>query len=99
MKSNLLRIFFEWALIASVLMSIGFFAWYWSASRGVRASESQIAAANEQYQKTQAVMQKLGEDCGEYAKTNADFARLFASLTAPPPPAAASTKPKNTGTR
>jgi len=99
MKSNLLRIFFEWALIASVLMSIGFFAWYWSTSRGVRVCQSQIAGANEQFQRTQAVMRSLGADCEEYAKTNGDLARLIASLNTASAPAAAPAKPKNAGTR
>jgi hypothetical protein len=102
MKSNLLRIFFEWALIASLLMSIGFFAWYWIASHGVRVRESQIAAINEQFQRTQNIMHALGEDCAEYSKTNADLARFLASLasmSAPPPSAAAPVKPKNSGNR
>lgn len=98
MKSNLLRIFFEWALIASLLMSVGFFAWYWTTSRAVHVGQSQIAAANEQFQRTQTVMRSLGADCEEYARTNAELARLIASLNTQAPPAAAA-KPKNTGAR
>lgn len=99
MKSNLLRIFFEWALIASVLMSIGFFAWYWTTSRAVHVYQSQIAAANEQFQRTETVMRSLGADCEEYARTNADLARLIASLNTESAAAATSVKPKNAGTR
>jgi hypothetical protein len=45
MKSNLLRTFFEWALITSVLMSVLFFAWYFVKSREARAYNAQIVQA------------------------------------------------------
>lgn len=92
MKSNLLRTFFEWALITSVLMSVGFFAWYWMKSREARVSESRLAAVTQQYQRNQFVVDKLFRDCNEYANTNPDLARLLSSLSTPPPSPA---KPKS----
>lgn len=97
MKSNLQRIFFEWALITSVLMSVGFFGWYWMKSHQTHVSESQIGADNEQFQNLQRRMAPLIRDSEEYAKTNPDLARLLASLNSSAP--AADTTPKSTGTR
>jgi hypothetical protein len=91
MKSNLLRIFFEWALITSVLMSVGFFAWYWIDSRAVHVYQSQIAGANDHLQRSQLVMGQLEKDCDDYAKTSPDFARLLDALKGRP---AASASPK-----
>jgi hypothetical protein len=98
MKSNLLRVFLEWALITSVLMSVGFFVWYWMKSHQVHVVESHIGADNEQFQRMQVVMTSLGRDCDEYGKTNPDLARFLASLNTPPAHAAAA-NPKSTGTR
>jgi hypothetical protein len=91
MKSNLLRTFLEWALITSVLMSAGFFAWYWIQSRKVHVCQSQLAAANDQFQRGQTIMGQLGKDCDEYAKTSPDFARLMDQLKGQP---SASVPPK-----
>ena len=99
MKSNLLRVFLEWALITSVLMSVGFFVWYWMKTHQVHVAESHIGADNEKFQKMQMVMTSLGRDCDEYAKTNPEFARFMASLNTPPAAHAAATNPKSTGTR
>jgi hypothetical protein len=84
MKTNLLRTFFEWALITSVLMSIGFFGWYYSKSRAVRSCNARIANAQAGFQNNHNVMAVLLAECREYAKTNADMARLLE----PPRPAA-----------
>lgn len=96
MKDNLLRTFFEWALITSVLMSVAFFGWYFTTSRAVRGCNSQIAAAQAGYNKNHAVMSLLLGECREYAKTNADMARLLQSgNTAVPAPASVPTaKPR-----
>lgn len=83
MKSNLIRIFFEWALIASVLMSAGFCTWYSIKSRVVRASEGQMANAQAHVQNNQAFLNQLGAECQEYGKTNADMTRLLATFTKP----------------
>lgn len=88
MKSNLLRTFFEWALITSVLMSVGFFGWYLVKSRAVRACNSQIAFSQAGFQNNHTVMSVLLTECREYAKTNADLARL---LDPPRPVAPAAT--------
>lgn len=95
MKSTLLRIFFEWALIASVLMSVGFFAWFVGKSRQLRACSAQMADAQSRFQNNRALMQMLVAECQEYAKTNADLARLLnpAAVQAPAAPVSA-TKPK-----
>jgi hypothetical protein len=95
MKSNLLRIFFEWALITSLLMSIGFFAWYYSDSKAVRISSSKIEMDENHFQSLGTVMRTLESECEVYAKTNADMARLLDSLRHPPaaPAAPATNKP------
>ena len=98
MKSTLLRTFFEWALITSVLMSVGFFTWFWMESRGVRACNAQLADANQRFQNNRALMGMLAAECQEYAKTNADMARFLStgipqSVAAPVVPAPV-TKPK-----
>ena len=95
MKSSLLRTFFEWALITSVLMSVGFFAWYCGKSRQLRASNAQLADAQARFQNNRALMGMLLAECQEYAKTNADMARFLNPSTpqAPVAPAPA-TKPK-----
>lgn len=87
MKDNLLRTFFEWALITSVLMSVGFFGWYFTNSRAARACNAQIAVAQASYNKNHAVMGLLLTECREYAKTNADMARLLQSGSTPAAPA------------
>lgn len=92
MKSNLLRIFFEWALITSVLMSVGFFVWYFMRSHNARAYESQNVNAQAHLQNDQKFIFALGNDCEAFAKTNADFQKFLASLTQPTP-AAAPTRP------
>lgn len=97
MKDNLLRTFFEWALITSVLMSVGFFGFYVSYSRGTRACNAEIAIAQAGYQKNHAVMALLLSECRDYAKTNADMARLLESARVPSPstlPAPAPAKPR-----
>lgn len=85
MKSNLLRTFFEWALITSVIMSVLFFAWFLIKSRETRAYNVQIARAQIGLQIDRNIMNRLLAECQAYAKTNADMARL---LTPPPQPAA-----------
>lgn len=87
MKNSLLRTFFEWALITSVLMSAGFFVWYYQQSRAVRSAESRISAAQVGIQNNHTVMSVLLSECREYGKTNADMARLLSS-GAPQAPAA-----------
>jgi Tfp pilus assembly protein PilV len=82
MKSSLLRTFFEWALITSVLMSVGFFGWYWLKTRTIRTTNNHMAAAQAELQRNRAVMGLLFAECQAYARTNADMARLLA------PPAA-----------
>ena len=91
MKSTLLRTFFEWALITSVLMSVGFFAWYFVKSREGRANNVQIARAQVRMQYNRNVMNMLAAECQAYARTNADMAHLLAP-PAPTSPAAAPTK-------
>jgi hypothetical protein len=98
MKSTLLRTFFEWALITSVLMSVGFFGWYWVTSHQARARNSQMATAQSAIQYNRAVMTMLLSECQAYGRTNADMARLLApqsgaSATATKPAAPAPTKP------
>jgi hypothetical protein len=83
MKSSLLRTFFEWALITSILMSVGFFAWYYFRSHALRAYNSQIATAQTHLQYNHNVMGVLMSECEAYAKTNADMARLLAPASAP----------------
>ncbi len=94
MKSNLLRTFFEWALITSVLMSIGFFAWFYFQSRAVRICDSNIANAEIRYQNNHTVMGMLLNECQQYAQTNSDLKKVLDSLRAPlTPPAAPAGKP------
>jgi len=88
MKSNLLRTFFEWALITSVLMSVLFFAWFVVKSRKARAYNVQIARAQVRLQYNRNVMAMLAAECQAYARTNADMAKLLAPQTAAPAPAA-----------
>ena len=91
MKSSLLRTFFEWALITSVLMSVGFFAWYYVASHAWRARNAQIIQNQGHLQYIRNVMGVLQAECQVYARTNADMQRLLT-----PPPAAtapATTRP------
>ena len=91
MKSTLLRTFFEWALITIVLMSVGFFGWYFIKSRQVRAYKIQIAQAQVRLQYNRNVMNMLAAECQAYAKTNADMARLLMPQ-APAPATAPATK-------
>jgi hypothetical protein len=94
MKNNLLRTFFEWALITSVLMSTGFFVWYYLKSREVRVCNVRIASAEAGYQSNHAVAAMLLAECREYAKTNGDMSRLLdSSMPAPALPAAPASKP------
>lgn len=93
MKSNL-RVFCEWALITSVLMSFGFFVWFLVKSHAARTDEVQIARAQFQYQQNHQFLNALGMECQQYAKTNAEFARFLASLNQPAPAA-----PGKTATR
>jgi hypothetical protein len=83
MKSNLLRIFLEWALIASVIMSIGFFAWFFMSSHSARASENQIVNAQTRLQYNRQLVAALDSDCGVYGKTNVDFQHFLNSLNQP----------------
>jgi hypothetical protein len=85
MKSNLLRTFFEWALITSILMSVGFFAWYYIQSRAVRISKSNITNAEARYQSNHAVMGVLLTECQQYSQTNAELKKVLDSLRAPMP--------------
>jgi hypothetical protein len=89
MKSTLLRIFFEWALLASVLMSVAFFGCYCAKSHQLRACRAQVEQAQARFQNSRALVAMLGPDCREYAKTNADMARLLNLPMAQPPAAAA----------
>lgn len=92
MKSSLLRTFFEWALITSVLMSVGFFAWYYMKSHAVRTYNAEITSGQAQLQYNHNVMAILSAECQAYARTNADLARFLAPASAPTAPAA-NTKP------
>jgi hypothetical protein len=92
MKSTLLRTFFEWALITSVLMSVGFFAWYFIKSREGRAYNIQIARSQMRLQYNRNVMSMLAAECQAYAKTNADLARLLATPASTTPAVAAPAK-------
>ncbi len=96
MKNSLLRTFFEWALITSVLMSVGFFVWYYTKSRAVRMAESHIVAAQNGIQNNHSVMAVLLSECREYAKTNPDLERLLESGGNPQatPAPATGTKPR-----
>jgi hypothetical protein len=91
MKSSLLRTFFEWALITSVLTSVGFFAWYYFASRSERAQRAQTIQNQGHLQYIRSVMAALQAECEIYARTNADMRRLLTSPAASPAPA--TTKP------
>jgi len=93
MKSNLLRIFFEWALIASVLMSVGFFVLFFMNSHSARAYEVQIANTQSHLQGDRNFLVALGNDCQAYAKTNVDMQRFLATLGQPAPAPVAPTKP------
>jgi hypothetical protein len=98
MKSTLLRTFFEWALITSVLMSFGFFVWFYSQSRAVRSCNNQIANIQLAFQNNHAALAQLLNECREYGRTNADMARLLEPVkpqtSAAPAAPAAVTKPK-----
>lgn len=82
MKNNLLRTFFEWALITSVLMSVGFFVWYYFKSHTARGYVVQVA--NEEnnmrasFERNGRIVAVLMAECQQYARTNADLARLLA---------------------
>lgn len=93
MKSNLLRIFFEWALIASVLMSIGFFFWYFMRSNSARAYETQNANAQAHLQSDRNFLVALGNDCQAYARTNTEMQKFLASLNQQAPAQTAPAKP------
>jgi hypothetical protein len=95
MKSNALRTFLEWALITSLLMSVGFFGWYYVRSRKVRICQWQIENTQFRFQKNHAVMGLLLAQCQQYAKTNREMAQLLDSLRAQPS-VAATNKPAAT---
>jgi hypothetical protein len=88
MKSNLLRTFFEWALITSVLMSVLFLAWFIVKSRQARAYNVQIARAQVRLQYNRNVMAMLAAECQAYARTNADMAKLLSPSAPVPAPTA-----------
>ena len=88
MKSNLLRTFFEWALITSVLMSVLFLAWYIVKSREARAYNAQIAQAELHQQNNRNFMTIVQA----YARTNAELAKFLAPPAAAAPAPAAPTK-------
>ena len=92
MKSSLLRTFFEWALITSVLTSVGFFGWYSVKSHQLRAARGQADGAQADFQNNRNVMGSLLAECQMYARTNADMARLLTPPQATPM-AAPATKP------
>lgn len=92
MKSNLLRIFFEWALITSVLMSVGFFIWFFMESHSARAYEVQISNAQIHLQSDRNFLAALANDVQVYAKTNMDMQRFLNGLNQPSP-APAPTRP------
>jgi hypothetical protein len=91
MKSTLLRTFFEWALITSVLMSVGFFVWYYMKSHDVRNYNAQITSGQAHLQYNRNVMAILTAECQAYARTNADLGRFLTPASAPAAPA--TTKP------
>lgn len=94
MKSSLLRTFFEWALMTSVLMSVGFFAWYYYKSHAVRVYTVAINNDQANLQRNTQVMGMLIAECQQYGRTNADMARLLAPpRPAPAAPAPTATKP------
>ena len=93
MKSNLLRIFFEWALITSVLMSVGFCIWYLVASRQLRSSVSQRDNLRAHYEGEHNFLLALGNETEAYARTNVDMRRFLASLKQPTPAPAAPARP------
>ena len=93
MKSTLLRSFLEWALITSVLMSVGFFSWYWIKSHAIRVANGQIAVAQSDIQNNHNVMGMLLSECQAYGRTNADMAKLLAPVAPMAPAPAATTKP------
>jgi hypothetical protein len=94
MKSSLLRTFFEWALITSVLMSVGFFFWFWMNSRAARSTRADIAKMESNSVNNRTGWGRLMVECQVYARTNADLARFLtpAAQAAVPAPAA-TTKP------
>ena len=85
MKSTLLRTFLEWALMTSILMSVGFFAWYLIKSHDGRNFNAQINGAQIHMQYNHNVMNVLAAECQAYARTNAHLARLLTPLAAPAP--------------
>ncbi|HWC61843.1 MAG TPA: hypothetical protein VHC44_19300 [Verrucomicrobiae bacterium] len=87
MKSSLLRTFFEWALITSVLMSVGFFAWYIIKSHAWREQTSQVKRNQAHLQYLNNVMGALQAECQAYARTNAEMQRLLSPIPAPTAPA------------
>ena len=100
MKSSLMRTFLEWVLITSVLMSVGFFVWFWLNSRAIGATLSRLNAEQFAAQNNRTGFGRLVAECQMYAKTNADLARLIAppapatpASPAPAPAPAATKKP------
>jgi len=93
MKSSVLRSFLEWALITSVLMSVGFFAWFWIQSHAMRVANGKIAAAQADIQNNHNVVGMLLAECQAYGRTNADMAKLLAPVAPTAPAPAAATKP------
>lgn len=99
MKSNLRRIFFEWALITSMLMSVGFFVVYCLKSHQLRRCQSQIAIADASINQNHVIMGRLLQETQEYAKTNADLARVLASLQAGAAGSPAASAPRKAAAR
>ena len=87
MKCNMLRTFLEWALITSLLMSVGFFGWYYASSRKARSLQGQIQNAGYRFQNNHTYIGLLLAQSQEYAKTHPDMQRLLDSLKAPLPAA------------
>jgi hypothetical protein len=93
MKSSLLRTFFEWALITSLLMSVGFLTWYCLKSRAMRTQNSRLVSAEIDLQRNRNVMGLLMSECQAYSRTNADMAKLLTTGVVPTPAPAIPTKP------
>jgi hypothetical protein len=91
MKSSLMRTFFEWVLITSVLMSVGFFVWFWLTTRAIRATESRLAWEESDAKNNRIGMGRLMAECQAYARTNAELARFLTPATPAAP--ATTTKP------
>ena len=94
MKSNPLRTLLEWALIASLLLSVWYFIRFFNQSREARGLQPQLQQAMIQLQNNRVLMGNLIVNCDEYAKTHPDMSRLLEVLRAPAAPAATPAAPK-----